>query len=80
MQFSEFYHPSTGLFFNNIGVSYQEQKKYGKALESYQMALAIYNRCLEKSHIETLKTMSNMGEIYYKIGDLEKSLSYFNNS
>ena len=53
-------HPSTATSYNNIGLTYNKQGNYPKALEYYQKALNILEKVLGPDHPNTKKTKENM--------------------
>ena len=66
-----------GVLFNNMAGVYYAQGDYGKALEYYGKALAIFERVLGTDHPDTATTYNNMGSAYRAQGDYEKALEYY---
>ena len=63
--------------FNNIGLVYEEQGDYGKALEYYEKALAISEKVLGTDHPSTATTYNNIGGVYRAQGDYGKAYEYY---
>ena len=62
--------------FNDIGLVYDEQGDYDKALEYYFKALAIYEKVLGMEHPFTATSYNNIGIVCDHKGDYEKALKY----
>ena len=62
--------------YNNIGVAYEKQCDYSKALEFCFKALEIIKRILEFDHPSTAMLYYNIGEVYHKQRDFTKALEY----
>jgi two-component system, NarL family, sensor kinase len=59
----------------NIGISYEAQGDYPKALEYELQALAIWQAL--DSPLQKAKTLNNLGIIYDEIGDQRKALQHY---
>jgi tetratricopeptide (TPR) repeat protein len=62
----------TSVCLNNIGILYQNQKDYDEALDHYQRSLKLIS---DKESIA--RTKSNIGFVYLKTGEYEKSKKYY---
>jgi class 3 adenylate cyclase/Tfp pilus assembly protein PilF len=62
----------------NIGIVYQNQSSYNKAIENYEKALKIFERLKEKERIAS--TLGNIGFIYRSQSDYAKALEYYQRS
>lgn len=62
----------------NIGLIYQNQSIYDKAIDNYKKALEIFERLNEKEQIAS--TLGNMGFIYRNQSDYAKALEYYQRS
>ena len=62
----------------NIGIVYQNQSLYDKALENYEKALAIFELLKDRERIAS--TLGNLGFIYRSQSDYAKALDYYQRS
>ncbi|MDL2269991.1 tetratricopeptide repeat protein, partial [Desulfosarcina sp. OttesenSCG-928-A07] len=62
-------HPSTGTSYNNIGLVYEHQGEYEKALEEFLRAYHIFSTQLRKNHPHTQLVYKNMADAYAKSGN-----------
>ena len=69
-------HPSTADAYTMIGVAYNEQGDYAKALEYYGKALDIQERVLGHDHPNSARSYNNIGVVYGKQGNYPKALEY----
>ena len=69
-------HEDTAKSYNDIGVFYDHQGAYAKALEYHGKALDICERVLGPDHPSTATSYNNIGEVYYHQGDYAKALEY----
>ena len=70
-------HENTATSYNNIGMVYNEQGDYDKALEYYQKALATKEKVLGTEHPSTATSYNNIGGVYRKQGEYAKALDYY---
>lgn len=64
------------IAYNNIGVTYMQQKQYEKALSFITKSMDIVEAMNYKFGI--INTLRSLGDIYFELGDLEKSESALN--
>jgi tetratricopeptide (TPR) repeat protein len=58
-------HPKLAMYFNNMGIVYQMEKKYSEAFECYRKALTIWEKHLP-AHFSLLgQSHNNIGEIHH---------------
>jgi tetratricopeptide (TPR) repeat protein len=62
---------------NNMGLVFDNQGEYGKALEWYQRALDGCEKTLGKDHPSTLDTVNNMGLVFDNQGEYGKALEWY---
>ncbi len=62
----------------NIGIVYQNQSLYDKAIENYENALDIFERLKDKERIAS--TLGNIGFIYRNQSDYANALDYYQRS
>ena len=70
-------HQETATSYSNIGVVYNNQGDYDKALEYHFKALAIREKVLGPEHPSTATSYSNIGLVYDHQGDYDKALEYY---
>ncbi len=73
------YRPESGeaaTSYNNIGVVYDAQGNYAKALECHEKALAIVRKVYGENHPDTAASYNNIGESYRYQGNYAKALEY----
>ncbi len=56
-------HADVGVFINNLGLIYHQQKKFFMAETEYQKALAIQAKALGQSHPHTVNVMANYARL-----------------
>ena len=71
-------HEKTATSYNNIGLLYNAQGDYPKALEYYFKALKIREKVLGTDHPDTASSYNNIGSLYYKKGKYKEALEYLN--
>ena len=71
-------HPDVATNYNNIGLLYEDQGDYAKALEYYNKALEISIQVLGEKHPDVAKCYNDLGIIYYRQGEYAKTLEFFN--
>ena len=69
-------HEKTATSYNEIGLAYDNQGNYPKALEYYEKAMAIDEKVLGTDHPDTAIDYNNIGGVYWKQGDYPKALKY----
>ena len=67
-----------GSSYNNIGVVYQTQSDYNKALEFHNKALTIWKAKLGEEGINVAISYNNIGSVYSHKGDYDKALDFYN--
>ena len=77
MEMDETFLQSISNLLNNMGLVYNAQGDYEKALEYYGKALEISERTLGNDHPDTATTYNNMGLAYQAQGEYEKALEYY---
>ena len=70
-------HADTARSYNDIGVVYDDQGNYIKALEYHGKAMDIRERVLGSDHHDTSSSYNNIGLVYYDQGNYAKALEYF---
>ncbi|MBR2772819.1 MAG: tetratricopeptide repeat protein, partial [Bacteroidales bacterium] len=70
-------HEKTATFYNNIGLVYQAQGDYPKALEYHFKALDIQEKVLGPDHPDSAISYHNIGTVYNDQGDYTKALEYY---
>ena len=70
-------HPKTATTYNNIGVVYNYQGDYDRALEYYLKALSIRENTLGKEHPVTATSYNNIGVLYYNKSEYDMALEYY---
>ena len=60
-----------------MGLVYDSQGSYDKAMELYRQALAIYKTSLGKDHPTVATTWNNMGTVHYKQGKYRQALELY---
>jgi tetratricopeptide (TPR) repeat protein len=60
-----------------MGIVFNRQREYGKALEWYQRALDGYEKTLRKDHHSTLDTVLNMDTVFSNQGEYGKALEWY---
>ena len=70
-------HPDTAAAYNNIGVVYDNQNEYDKALAYHEKALVICEKVLGAAHPDTATTYNNIAMVYDNMGDYDKALAYY---
>ena len=68
---------NTAASYNEIGLVYDRQGDYGKALEYHFKALAIKEKVLGTEHPSTATSYNNIGAIYKAQSDYGKALEYY---
>ena len=66
--------------FNNVGIVFDEQGEYDKALEYYQKTLSIRERFLGAHHSEVAHPLNNIGVMFWNMGNYDKALEYYRKS
>eukprot|EP01017_Pseudomicrothorax_dubius_P006169 TRINITY_DN11717_c0_g1_i1.p1 TRINITY_DN11717_c0_g1~~TRINITY_DN11717_c0_g1_i1.p1 ORF type:complete len:311 (+),score=53.28 TRINITY_DN11717_c0_g1_i1:188-1120(+) len=61
------------MVFNQMGLLSKKQKAYSKAEDCYKRALRIQENLLAFEHPDIISTKHNLGELYYAMGEMEKS-------
>lgn len=69
-------HADTATSYNNLGVVYNSQGNYDKALKYLGKALDIRERVSGIDHLDTAQSYNNIGFVYYDQGDYDKALEY----
>ena len=64
-------HLDTATIFKNLGLVYENQGNYEKALEYYQKALKIRADVLGASHPATIKAQQSIDELNQKLNSHE---------
>jgi CHAT domain-containing protein/Tfp pilus assembly protein PilF len=64
--------------YRKIGAKYASKGEYHNALESFKEILELKKSNYPEFHPELAKTYANIGVVYKKQGQLEKSLEYYN--
>ena len=75
------YRPESGetaTSYNNIGLVYDNQGNYAKALEYYEKSLAIDLKVFGENHPDTAMSYNNIGGVYYDQGNYAKALEFLN--
>ena len=67
----------TATSYNNIGLVYNSQGDYAKALEYILKAFEIREKVLGKEHPDTAESYNNIGGVYDSLGDYTKALEYY---
>lgn len=67
----------TAATYNEIGIIYNVEGNFDKALEYYLKSLEIYKKISGTKHIEIVKLYNNIGLIYYEKADYNKALGVF---
>ena len=67
----------TATSYNNIGLVYNSQGDYAKALEYILKAFEIREKVLGKEHPDTAESYNNIGAVYDSQGDYAKALEYY---
>jgi tetratricopeptide (TPR) repeat protein len=70
-------HHSTLATVNNMGMVFNKQGEYGKALEWYQRALDGYEKTLGMDHSSSLNTVDNMALVFDNQGEYGKALEWY---
>lgn len=65
-------------FYRQIGAQYLSEGEYSNALNSFKKTLQLKEKKYSGFHTEIAKTYANIGVVYKKQGQLEKSLAYYN--
>lgn len=73
-------HTDTAASYINIGIVYNDQEDYSKALEYYTKSLEICEKMLGKEPQLTACSYNNIGTVYYEQNDYTKSLEYYTKS
>ncbi len=71
-------HPDVATSYNNMGLVYDAQGDYAKALEYHNKALKIRLATFGENHPDVATSYNNMGLVYYSQGDYAKALEYYN--
>ena len=77
------YRPESGetaTSYNNIGLVYDNQGNYAKALEYYEKSLAIDLKVFGENHAATAMSYNNIGAVYAQQGNYAKALEYYEKS
>lgn len=69
--------PEIACSINNLGVLYQAQKKYDKALNCYTKALVIEENVHKTEHQDIAHYYNNIGGVYHMQKDYDKALDYY---
>ena len=64
-------------YWNHLGDIKNHQGEYSKALHSYERALEIQQKSLPADHPSLPTSYSNIGMVYYNIGNYSKALFYY---
>ena len=67
----------TATSYNNIGLVYDSQGDFDKALEFHFKALEIREKSLGKEHPDTAGSYNNIGVVYKSQGNYDKALEYY---
>ena len=70
-------HLDVAATYYNIGIIYDRQCNYEKALENHLKALAIWEKVLGIEHLEVANSCNDIGMIYYSQGNYSKAYEYF---
>ncbi|MBO5687626.1 MAG: tetratricopeptide repeat protein [Alistipes sp.] len=70
-----YYHPDTATSYLNMGMIY-DNSDFNRALEYYFKALEIFKKTLG-IHINTAKSLNNIGLVYYRLEDYDNALEYY---
>lgn len=62
---------SEAIIFNNIGLAYKQQKKFGRALEFHTKALALHDRIGDYAGLAV--TRANLSKVYRELGNLAEA-------
>ncbi|CAF4583497.1 unnamed protein product, partial [Rotaria socialis] len=73
-------HPHLASFYNNIGLIYQEEKKYFEALDFYEKSLAIWRKHLPPDHPDLGSSHNNIGGVHHCLGHYDLALDHYNRS
>ncbi|CAF4342316.1 unnamed protein product [Rotaria magnacalcarata] len=68
------------MFYNNIGIIYDEEKKYFEALDFYEKSLAIDNKHLPADHPNLGTSYNNVGIVHYCLDHYDLALDHYNRS
>ena len=66
----------TANSYNKIGVVYEKQGEFDKALEFHKKALDICEKVLGREHPDTATSYNNIGNVYYSNGEYDKALEF----
>ena len=69
-------HPKLGLSLNNLGNSLFRNGDYKSAMENYLDALAIFTDIYQEEHIDIANTLGNVGNTYWRIGNMTQAAKY----
>ena len=70
-------HIETAITYNNIGLTFLEQKKYETALKYFNIALNIL-RDLNEENTVLITTYSNLGKLYFDKKEYDNSFEFLN--
>ena len=68
--------PKVAASYNNLGIIFDKQGEYKKALRNYLKSLEIFIFLYGDNNSEVASSYNNIGHIYHKIGEGEKALEY----
>ncbi len=68
------------MFYNNIGIIYDEQQKYLEALDFYEKSLAIDRKHLPSDHPDLGGSYNNIGIVHRCLGHYDLALEHYNRS
>lgn len=70
-------HENTATSYNNIGMVYQAQGKYTKALECHNKALVTFEKVYGSNHPNIAVCYNNIGGVYDNMGNHQDALEYY---
>ena len=69
-----------GIYLNNLADVFRKEKKYGKALETYEKSLKILSESLHVNHFEVAEVRENMALVYIDLCDFDRAEEQLNTS
>jgi tetratricopeptide (TPR) repeat protein len=70
--------PDLAISYSNIGLVYDAQGNYDKAMEFYNKALQIKEQVLNPLSPSLATSYNNIGVVYFEMENYDKALEYFN--
>ena len=71
------HHPDVATSYNNIGLVYDSQGEYSRALEMYERSLEIIKSVYGDNHPKVAASYNNIGSVYDSQGEYSRALEMY---